>query len=79
MGADLAITYSSRKEGAEKNAADLQKEFGVKVKAYKLNISDYDDVQKLVDTVVADFGKIDGFIAKWVTPLRRRTGTRRHG
>lgn len=37
MGADVAITYSSRKEGAEKNVEELTKDYGVKVKAYKLN------------------------------------------
>lgn len=63
MGADLAITYSSRKEGAEKNAAELEKEYGVKVKVYKINVSEYKDVEKFVDQVVSDFGKIDAFIA----------------
>ncbi|KAL7921898.1 L-xylulose reductase [Trichoderma austrokoningii] len=63
MGADLAITYSSRKEGAEKNAAELAKAYGVKVKVYQVNQSDYKDVEKFVDQVVSDFGKIDAFIA----------------
>lgn len=63
MGADVAITYSSRKEGAEKNVEDLTKEYGVKVKAYKCNVSDYADVEKLISDVLADFGKIDGFVA----------------
>ncbi|KAK3313989.1 L-xylulose reductase [Apodospora peruviana] len=63
MGADLAITYSSRKEGAEKNVEELTKAYGVKVKAYKLNVSDYADVEKLVADVIKEFGKIDGFIA----------------
>ncbi|KAL7949761.1 L-xylulose reductase [Trichoderma barbatum] len=63
MGADLAITYSSRKEGAEKNAADLAKEYGVKVKVYKINVSEYNDVERFVNQVVSDFGKIDAFIA----------------
>ncbi|KAK4062476.1 uncharacterized protein Triagg1_9962 [Trichoderma aggressivum f. europaeum] len=63
MGADLAITYSSRKEGAEKNAAELEKEYGVKVKVYKINVSEYTDVERFVNQVVSDFGKIDAFIA----------------
>lgn len=63
MGADVAITYSSRKEGAEKNVEELQKEYGVTVKAYKLNISDYQDVERFVNQVIGDFGKIDGFVA----------------
>lgn len=63
MGADLAITYSSRKEGAEKNVQELEKTYGVKVRAYKCNIADYNDVEKFVKSVISDFGKIDAFIA----------------
>jgi sorbose reductase len=63
MGADVAITYSSRPEGGEKNAKELGEKYGVKVKAYKLDIGNYDNVQKLVKDVIADFGKIDAFIA----------------
>lgn len=64
VGADLAITYASRKEGAEKNAAELSQKYGVKVKAYKLNVGEYAAVESFVTQVVADFGKIDAFIAK---------------
>jgi sorbose reductase len=63
MGADVAITYSSRAEGAQKNVEELTREYGVKVKAYKVNVSVYDDVEKFVGQVVSDFGKIDAFIA----------------
>jgi sorbose reductase len=64
MGADVAITYSSRKEGAEKNVQELVSDYGVKAQAYHLNTTNYDDVEKFVNQVVADFGKIDAFIAK---------------
>lgn len=64
MGADVAITYASRKEGADKNVEELVKEYGVKAKAYKLNAADYNDVERFVGEVVKDFGKIDGFVAK---------------
>lgn len=63
FGADVAITYSSRKEGGEKNAKELQDKFGVKSKAYKCNVGDYKDVEALVQEVIKDFGKIDVFIA----------------
>lgn len=63
MGADVAITYSSRPQGGEQNAKDLAATYGVKAKAYKLDIGNYDNVAKLVDDVVKDFGQIDGFIA----------------
>lgn len=64
MGADVAITYSSRKEGALKNVEELASEYGVKAKAYKLNTADYDAVEKFVGEVIGEFGKIDAFIAK---------------
>jgi sorbose reductase len=63
MGADVAITYSSRKEGAVKNVEELIKDYGVKAKAYKANVGDYADVERFINEVVSDFGRIDGFIA----------------
>lgn len=63
MGADVAITYSSRKEGAAKNVEELTKNYGVKAKAYKCNVGDFANVQQLVADVIKDFGKIDGFVA----------------
>ncbi|TAQ88218.1 hypothetical protein B7494_g3468 [Chlorociboria aeruginascens] len=63
MGADVAITYSSRPEGGEKNAKDLAASYGVKAKAYKCNVGDYASVEKLIADVIQDFGKIDAFIA----------------
>jgi len=64
MGADVAITYSSRKEGADKNVEELTKDYGIKAKAYKCNVSDYSSCEQLVKDVLNDFnGKIDGFIA----------------
>ena len=63
MGADLAITYSSRREGGEKNAKELSEEYGVKVKAYKCDVGNWDSVDQFVKEVIKDFGKIDAFIA----------------
>ncbi|KAJ5183944.1 hypothetical protein N7492_001560 [Penicillium capsulatum] len=63
MGADVAITYSSRPEGGEKNAKDLQEKYGVKAKAYKCDVGNWESVEKFVKDVIKDFGKIDSFIA----------------
>jgi sorbose reductase len=63
MGANIALTYASRKEGAEKNAKELSDKYGVKVKVYHLDTSKYANVKKFVDEVVGDFGQIDGFVA----------------
>lgn len=63
FGANIALTYSSRAEGGEKNAKELSEKFGVKAKAYKCDVSSWDSVSKLVETVIAEFGQIDSFIA----------------
>jgi sorbose reductase len=63
FGADVAITYSSRPQGGEKNAKELSEKYGVKSKAYKCNVGSYEEVEKLVADVVKDFGKVDVFIA----------------
>lgn len=63
MGADVAITYSSRKEGADTNVAELTRDYGVKAKAYKCNVGDFAQCEQLVADVLRDFGKIDGFVA----------------
>ncbi|CAI7592400.1 unnamed protein product [Penicillium glandicola] len=63
MGADLAITYASRPAGGEKNAKELAEEYGVKVKAYKCDVGNWESVSTLVKDVIQEFGKIDAFIA----------------
>lgn len=63
MGADVAITYSSRAAGGEQNAKDLAAKYGVKCKAYKCQIGEWESVRNFVDTVVREFGKIDAFVA----------------
>lgn len=63
MGADLAITYSSRPQGGEQNAKELGEQYGVKVKAYKCDVGSWESVDGFVKAVIKDFGKIDAFIA----------------
>ena len=63
MGADVAITYSTRPEGGEKNAKELTEKYGVKSKAYKCQVGDNSSVVQLVEDVIKDFGKIDVLIA----------------
>jgi sorbose reductase len=63
FGADVAITYASRPQGGEKNAKEISEQYGVKCKAYKCNVGDYDNVAELIKNVIADFGKVDVMIA----------------
>lgn len=58
QGADVAFTYSSSVQAAE----ELEKELsalGVRAKGYQSNAADFNEAQKLVDDVLADFGNID--------------------
>jgi sorbose reductase len=63
MGANIAITYYSRPEGCEKNARDLEMNYGIKAAANQCDVRSYNDVEKLVAGVIKDFGRIDAFIA----------------
>lgn len=63
MGADVAITYASRPRGGEANSQELRDKYGVRSKAYKCDVGSYESVEQLVRDVIADFGKVDVFIA----------------
>lgn len=65
-GGDVAMWYNSH--SIEDKAADLSKKYGVKVKAYKVPVTDSDAVEKGVEQVVADFGKLDIFVANAGVP-----------
>lgn len=57
-GANVAFTYSSSASSAE----ELEKELtalGVKAKGYKSNAADFNEAEKLVNDVLADFGTVD--------------------
>lgn len=57
-GADVAFTYSSSVEAAEKLEKELNG-FGVKARAYKSNAADFEEAQELASRVLKDFGEID--------------------
>ncbi len=60
-GSNVAFTYSSSLESALALEDELKK-LGIKAKGYKSNAADYNEAQKLVDDVLADFGNIDVLI-----------------
>lgn len=57
-GANVAFTYSSSAESALSLENELNA-LGIKSKGYKSNAADFNEAQKLVDDVMADFGNID--------------------
>ncbi|KAI8947964.1 sorbitol utilization protein SOU2 [Xylaria longipes] len=62
-GANIAIWYNSNKKALD-SAADIEAKFGVKCKAYQVNVSNYESVKEAVDEIVRDFnGRLDVFVA----------------
>jgi 3-oxoacyl-[acyl-carrier protein] reductase len=55
--ADIAFTYNSNK----KNAEELVKKYSsvIKIKAYKINLSKRDEIEKNVNEIISEFGRID--------------------
>ena len=57
-GADVALTY--RKHGDEAKAiADQIQKMGRKAKAFQIDVSNFDEAQKLVSEIVQEFGHLD--------------------
>lgn len=57
-GANVAFTYSSSAEAAQKLEDELSA-MGVKAKGYQSNAADFNEAQKLADDVLEAFGAID--------------------
>ncbi|KAK0674023.1 putative sorbose reductase SOU1 [Cercophora samala] len=64
-GANVAIWYNSKKEQAEAAAAEIEKDFGVKCKAYQVNVASFPAVSSAVnDHVLPEFNsRLDIFVA----------------
>jgi 3-oxoacyl-[acyl-carrier protein] reductase len=57
-GSNVAFTYSSSAESALVLEKELQ-DLGVKAKGYQSNAANFDESQKLVEDVLAEFGTVD--------------------
>jgi len=58
QGANVAFTYSASVEAANALEQELTA-YGIKAKGYQSNAADFNEAQKLVDDVLAEFGVID--------------------
>ncbi|GAA4148517.1 3-oxoacyl-[acyl-carrier-protein] reductase [Sphingobacterium kyonggiense] len=58
QGANVAFTYLSSVEKGQALENELQ-EFGTKVKGYRSDASKFDEADKLINDIVADFGTLD--------------------
>ncbi|EIT82843.1 L-xylulose reductase [Aspergillus flavus] len=61
-GAHVALWYNSN-DAAIKRGEELAKDHGVRTVAYKVDVSNPEEVQKAVTDVVRDFERIDVFVA----------------
>lgn len=62
-GANVALFYNTNTKTPER-AAEIEKKYGVKAKAYQANVKDYKQVEEAVNQAVKDFnGRLDVFIA----------------
>jgi 3-oxoacyl-[acyl-carrier protein] reductase len=57
-GADIALTYRTHEKEA-KAIVDQLNAMGRKAKEYKVDVSNFGDVQKLVKDVLGEFGRLD--------------------
>ena len=57
-GADIAFTYLSINDVAEQTVAEIEA-YGVKVKAYASDASNFEAAHSVVSEILADFGRID--------------------
>lgn len=61
-GFNVALTSRSQ-ERAEKAAAELEGEFGIKARGYALDITDIDSINAVFGAAEKEFGAIDVFVA----------------
>lgn len=57
-GADIALNYSSDEKAAAQTAEEIRK-LGTKVETFKTDVSDFQQVEKMVKDIYDKFGRID--------------------
>lgn len=58
LGADIAIIYAGNVTAAENVCEKCNNEFGVKAKAYKCDVSDFNAAKQTVNDIKTDFGSV---------------------
>lgn len=62
-GVNIAFTYNSNEEKANELSKKWSDEYGIKAKAYKLNILEPDEFKPLFLSIDEDFDRIDFFVS----------------
>jgi 7-alpha-hydroxysteroid dehydrogenase len=62
-GINIAFTYNSNAEKANDLAKEWESEYGIKAKAYPLNVLEPDEFKPLFEAIDADFDRVDFFVS----------------
>ncbi len=73
-GVNIAFTYNSNGELAQDQAQELEREFGIKARAYALNILQPEDYKGVFEAIDQDFDRVDFFISNAIISGRAVVG-----
>ncbi|SMC09892.1 enoyl-ACP reductase [Nitratiruptor tergarcus] len=73
-GIDVAFTYNSNEEIANEYAQKLTKMYGIKAKAYQLNVLEPEQYKDLFKKIDEDFSRVDFFISNAIISGRAVVG-----
>nr|AOO54596.1 7-alpha-hydroxysteroid dehydrogenase [uncultured bacterium] len=62
-GVNIAFTYNSNAETASILAQEWESKYGIKARAYPLNILETDEFKPLFEAIDADFDRVDFFVS----------------
>lgn len=71
---DVALTYNSNEEEANKICADLEATYKIKARAYKLNILEPEEYKDVFTKIDADFDRVDYFVSNAIISGRSVVG-----
>lgn len=63
QGVNIAFTYNSNAETANKLAEEWESNYGIKARAYPLNILETDEFKPLFEAIDQDFDRVDFFVS----------------
>ncbi|MBE0497622.1 MAG: enoyl-ACP reductase [Campylobacterales bacterium] len=74
QGANVAFTYNSKDEVANEIVADVESKYGIKARAYKLNILEPEEYKEVYKAFDEDFDRLDYFISNAIISGRAVVG-----
>ncbi len=73
-GVDVAFTYNSNEEIANRLAQELTQKYGIKAKAYQLNVLEPEQYKEIFKLIDEDFERVDYFISNAIISGRAVVG-----